>query len=49
MPIMHLGAEPGVILGSRGQRSLLRFMGLILAALGGEVLLAAVYTLVPQS
>lgn len=37
----------GAVLGSRGQRILLRFMGLILAAVGAEVLLAGVYTYVP--
>lgn len=37
----------GGLMGSRGQRILLRFMGLILAAVGAEVLLAGVYTFVP--
>lgn len=36
------------LIGSRGQRILLRFMGLILAAVGAEILLAGVYTFVPQ-
>lgn len=35
------------VIGSRGQRILLRFMGLILAAVGAEILLAGVYTFVP--
>lgn len=39
----------GSLLGTRGQRILLRFMGLILAAVGAEVLLAGVYTFVPRS
>jgi small neutral amino acid transporter SnatA (MarC family) len=39
----------GSLLGARGQRILLRFMGLILAAVGAEVLLAGVYTFVPRS
>ena len=38
----------GGLIGDRGQRILLRFMGLILAAVGAEVLLAGVYTFVPQ-
>lgn len=37
----------GRLIGSRGQRILLRFMGLILAAVGAEVLLAGVNTFVP--
>jgi multiple antibiotic resistance protein len=37
----------GGVVGSRGQRILLRFMGLILAAVGAEVLLAGLYTYVP--
>ena len=37
----------GSVIGSRGQRILLRFMGLILAAVGAEILLAGVYTYVP--
>jgi len=36
------------LIGDRGQRILLRFMGLILAAVGAEILLAGVYTFVPQ-
>lgn len=39
----------GNVIGSRGRRILLRFMGLILAAVGAEVLLAGVYTFVPGS
>ena len=38
----------GALIGYRGQGILLRFMGLILAAVGAEVLLAGVYTFVPQ-
>jgi multiple antibiotic resistance protein len=37
----------GAVIGTRGQRILLRFMGLILAAVGAEVLLSGVYTYVP--
>jgi small neutral amino acid transporter SnatA (MarC family) len=37
----------GSVIGSRGQRILLRFMGLLLAAVGAEVLLAAIDTYVP--
>jgi multiple antibiotic resistance protein len=57
--VVTVGATIGIILasaarlanlvGSRGQRILLRFMGLILAAVGAEVLLAGVYTFVPRS
>ena len=57
--IVSVGATIGIILvsaarlksliGSRAQRILLRFMGLILAAIGAEVLLAGVYTFVPRS
>ena len=39
----------GVMIGYRGQRILLRFMGLILAAVGAEVLLAGIYTFAPRS
>ena len=38
----------GAVLGYRGQRILLRFMGLILAAVGAEVLLSGIYTFAPQ-
>jgi small neutral amino acid transporter SnatA (MarC family) len=38
----------GGLIGNHGQRILLRFMGLILAAVGAEVLLSGVYTFVPQ-
>jgi multiple antibiotic resistance protein len=38
----------GRLIGARGQRILLRFMGLILAAVGAEVLLAGIYTFVPR-
>jgi multiple antibiotic resistance protein len=38
----------GAAIGHRGQRILLRFMGLILAAVGAEVLLAGIYTFSPQ-
>lgn len=37
------------LLGSRGQRILLRFMGLILAAVGAQLLLAGVHSFVPRS
>ena len=37
------------LLGSRGQRILLRFMGLILAAVGAQLLLAGVYSFVLRS
>ncbi len=39
----------GRVMGYRGQRILLRFMGLILAAVGAEILLAGIYTFVPQT
>ena len=42
-------ARLGGLMGSRGQRILLRFMGLILAAVGAEILLAGVYTFVPRT
>jgi len=42
-------ARLGRLIGYRGQRILLRFMGLILAAVGAEVLLAGIYTFVPRS
>jgi multiple antibiotic resistance protein len=38
----------GRVVGHRGQRILLRFMGLILAAVGAEVLLSGIYTFVPR-
>jgi multiple antibiotic resistance protein len=38
----------GDLIGYRGQRILLRFMGLILAAVGAEVLLAGIHTFVPH-
>lgn len=41
-------ARLGNVMGYRGQRILLRFMGLILAAVGAEVLLSGIYTFVPQ-
>jgi multiple antibiotic resistance protein len=57
--VVVVGAAVGVILASaprlgrvigyRGQRILLRFMGLILAAVGAEVLLVGIYTFVPPS
>jgi small neutral amino acid transporter SnatA (MarC family) len=48
--IILASADPlGSLIGSRGQRILLRFMGLILAAVGAEVLLAGVYTFVPRT
>jgi len=47
--ILLSAARLGSLLGTRGQRILLRFMGLILAAVGAEVLLAGVYTFVPGS
>jgi small neutral amino acid transporter SnatA (MarC family) len=39
----------GRVIGYRGQRILLRFMGLILAAVGAEVLLTGIFTFMPQS
>jgi multiple antibiotic resistance protein len=45
--ILASAARLGRLIGYRGQRILLRFMGLILAAVGAEVLLAGVYTFVP--
>ena len=47
--ILLSAARVGGALGTRGQRILLRFMGLILAAVGAEILLAGVYTFVPRS
>jgi multiple antibiotic resistance protein len=47
--ILVSAARLGSLLGARGQRILLRFMGLILAAVGAEILLAGVYTFVPRS
>lgn len=41
-------ARLGNVMGHRGQRILLRFMGLILAAVGAEVLLSGIYTFTPQ-
>ena len=38
----------GALIGYRGQPILLRFMGLILAAVGAEVLLAGIHTFAPQ-
>ncbi len=46
--ILLSASRLGALLGVRGQRILLRFMGLILAAVGAEVLLAGVYTFVPR-
>ena len=46
--VILLSAAPGgSVLGTRGQRILRRFMGLILAAVGAEILLAGVHTFVP--
>jgi multiple antibiotic resistance protein len=47
--ILLSASRLGTLLGIRGQRILLRFMGLILAAVGAEILLAGVYTFVPRS
>jgi multiple antibiotic resistance protein len=47
--VLALAARLGSVIGVRGQRILLRFMGLILAAVGAEVLLAGIYTFVPRS
>lgn len=47
--ILMSAARLGNMIGSRGQRILLRFMGLILAAVGAEILLSGVYTFVPRS
>jgi multiple antibiotic resistance protein len=46
-----LAAAPrlGRLVGHRGQRILLRFMGLILAAVGAEVRLSGIYTFAPPS
>ncbi len=46
--VLLLATRFGGLIGARAQRILLRFMGLILAAVGAEVLLAGVYTFVPQ-
>lgn len=45
--ILASAVRLGSLIGHRGQGILLRFMGLILAAVGAEVLLAGVYTFVP--
>jgi multiple antibiotic resistance protein len=47
--ILASATRLGTLIGCRGQRILLRFMGLILAAVGAEVLLLGVYTFVPRS
>jgi multiple antibiotic resistance protein len=47
--ILVSAARVGTLIGSRGQRILLRFMGLILAAVGAEILLSGVYTFAPGS
>ena len=47
--ILASATRLGSLMGSRGQRILLRFMGLILAALGAELLLAGVYSFVLRS
>jgi multiple antibiotic resistance protein len=39
----------GRVIGHRGQRIFLRFMGLILAAVGAEVLLSGIYTFAPRT
>jgi multiple antibiotic resistance protein len=46
--ILLSASRLGSVLGIRGQRILLRFMGLILAAVGAEILLAGVYSFVPR-
>ena len=45
--VLASAARVGGLIGYRGQRILLRFMGLILAAVGAEVLLAGIYTFRP--
>lgn len=47
--ILASATRLGSLMGSRGQRILLRFMGLILAAVGAELLLAGVYSFVLRS
>ena len=47
LAVLSSANKVGGMLGSRGQRILLRFMGLILTAVGAEILLAGVYTYVP--
>jgi multiple antibiotic resistance protein len=47
--ILALATRLDSLIGSRGQRILLRFMGLILAAVGAELLLAGVYSFVLRS
>jgi multiple antibiotic resistance protein len=47
--ILGTAGRIGRLIGSRGQRILLRFMGLILAAVGAEVLLGGIYAFVPRS
>jgi multiple antibiotic resistance protein len=47
--ILVSAARLGSLVGARGQRIFVRFMGLILTAVGAEILLAGVYTFVPRS
>jgi small neutral amino acid transporter SnatA (MarC family) len=46
--VLASAARLASLIGTRGQRILLRFMGLILAAVGAEILLAGVYAFVPR-
>jgi multiple antibiotic resistance protein len=46
--ILASATRLATVIGSRGQRILLRFMGLILAAVGAEILLAGIYTFAPR-
>jgi multiple antibiotic resistance protein len=45
--VLASGARLGGLIGYRGQRIFLRFMGLILAAVGAEVLLLGIHTFAP--
>jgi multiple antibiotic resistance protein len=47
LTVLSSASRVGGVIGAQGQRILLRFMGLILAAVGAEVLLAGIYTYVP--
>jgi multiple antibiotic resistance protein len=47
LTVLSSANHVGGVIGARGQRILLRFMGLILAAVGAEVLLAGIFSYVP--
>lgn len=47
--VLASAARIGRLMGPRGQRILVRFMGLILAAVGAEILLEGVFTFLPRA